>query len=117
MEAWQAANFDVVLMDMQMPVMDGPSAMRAIRQMEAQSGRLRTPIVSLTANALPEQIAEQLAAGADTHAAKPIQLANLMEAIDRAIDLCFAINDCTAKLPKDTPFSDQLLSAAADKAA
>jgi signal transduction histidine kinase/CheY-like chemotaxis protein len=107
LDVWQASTFDVILMDMQMPVMDGPTAMREIRRIEAETGRLRTPIVALTANAMPHQIASQLEAGADTHAAKPIQLATLVEAMDKAIDLCYAINDAR----------DQPATAAADNAA
>jgi signal transduction histidine kinase/ActR/RegA family two-component response regulator len=97
LEAWQQSRFDVILMDMQMPVMDGPTAMRAIRAQEAQSGRARTPIVSLTANAMPQQVQSQIEAGADTHAAKPIQLAALLEAMDQAIDICYIFN---AEQPK-----------------
>jgi signal transduction histidine kinase/FixJ family two-component response regulator len=107
LDAWQASNFDIILMDMQMPVMDGPTAMREIRRIEAQTGRFRTPIVALTANAMPHQIASQIEAGADTHAAKPIQLATLIEAMDKAADICYAINDAR----------DQPASAAADNAA
>jgi signal transduction histidine kinase/CheY-like chemotaxis protein len=107
LEAWKIANYDVILMDMQMPVMDGPTVMREIRKIESVTGRMRTPIVSLTANAMSDQVDAQLAAGADTHAAKPIQLANLMEAIDRAIDICYDINDK----------ADQASNAAADNAA
>jgi signal transduction histidine kinase/CheY-like chemotaxis protein len=107
LDAWKASNFDVILMDMQMPVMDGPTAMREIRQIEAATGRARTPIVALTANAMPHQVASQLEAGADTHAAKPVQLASLIEAMDRAIDMCYEINIA----------DDQPSSAAADKAA
>ena len=104
---WQQASFDVVLMDMQMPVMDGPTAMRAIRAIEDETGRARTPIVALTANAMAHQIESQLNAGADTHASKPIQLATLIEAMDRAIDMCYQIN--TER--------HQASNAAADKAA
>jgi signal transduction histidine kinase/FixJ family two-component response regulator len=108
LDAWQGAYFDVILMDMQMPVMDGPTAMREIRRIEAQTGRLRTPIVALTANAMPHQVASQIEAGADTHAAKPVQLASLVEAMDRAIDICYRYND---------ELGDQPASAAADNAA
>jgi CheY-like chemotaxis protein len=87
-EAWQARAYDVVLMDMQMPVWDGLTAIRAIREAEAASGRVRTPIVTLTANAMVHQIAEQLAAGADTHAAKPIQMPQLLAAMDEAMQAC-----------------------------
>ncbi len=70
--------YDLILMDMQMPVMDGPSAARAIR---ASTGPERdTPIVALTANVLPEQIAQCQAAGMQGHVAKPIDPRALMAA-------------------------------------
>lgn len=87
-EAWQADRFDVILMDMQMPVMDGVSAIRAIRAVEIQEGRARTPIVALTANALQHQIDAQIEAGADAHAPKPIHLPSLLASIDAAMSLC-----------------------------
>jgi len=87
-EAWQAARYDVILMDMQMPVMDGVTAIRAIRAQEIRENRPRTPIVSLTANALQHQIDAQIDAGADAHAPKPIHLPSLLAAIDAAISLC-----------------------------
>ena len=71
-EAFEAGAYDLILMDIQMPVLDGLSATREIRAAEAAAGRPRTPIVALTANALPEHIAEALAAGMDAHLAKPI---------------------------------------------
>lgn len=90
-EAWQSQAYDIILMDMQMPVMDGPAAMRAIRSAEAATGRARTPIVALTANAMAHQIAEQQAAGADGHAAKPIDLGALFAAMQHAMDRCAAV--------------------------
>jgi len=74
--------FDVVLMDMQMPVMDGLEATRRIRETEAAGGRAPTPIVMLTANALPEHVAASHAAGADRHLEKPVTLAGLLEAMN-----------------------------------
>jgi len=74
--------FDVVLMDMQMPVMDGLEATRRIRETEAAAGRASTPIVMLTANALPEHVAASHAAGADRHLEKPVTLAGLLEAMN-----------------------------------
>ena len=76
-EAFATQRFDLVLMDMQMPVMDGLTAVRAIRERERQRGAWRTPIVMLTANALPEHEAASLAAGADLHMPKPIEAAKL----------------------------------------
>jgi CheY-like chemotaxis protein len=84
-EAWRAGGYDLILMDIQMPVMDGIAAAREIRAEEARSGRRRTPIVALTANALTHQIEEYLAAGMDGHVAKPIEIAKLYEAISVAL--------------------------------
>jgi hypothetical protein len=70
--------YDVVLMDMIMPGLDGPSATRAIRLAEAQAGQPRTPVLALTANALPEQVQACLSAGMDGHLAKPVRPDDLM---------------------------------------
>jgi signal transduction histidine kinase/ActR/RegA family two-component response regulator len=80
-EAFRAAEFDLILMDMQMPVMDGLTAIREIRRMEAAAGARRTPIHVLTANAMPEHISDSLAAGADGHLPKPIQANTLLERV------------------------------------
>ncbi|MFZ5669193.1 MAG: ATP-binding protein [Pseudomonadota bacterium] len=84
-DAWATAAWDVILMDVQMPVMDGPDAVREIRAREAASGRRRTPILALTANAMSHQIAEYLAAGMDGHVAKPIEVSRLIEALQAAL--------------------------------
>jgi signal transduction histidine kinase/AmiR/NasT family two-component response regulator len=86
-EAWEAGDWDMILMDVQMPVMDGPSASRAIRAREAATGRTRTPIVALTANAMSHQIADYIAAGMDAHVSKPIEAVKLFAAIEQALDL------------------------------
>ncbi|MDP2012100.1 MAG: ATP-binding protein [Phenylobacterium sp.] len=85
-EAWRDGAYDLILMDIQMPVMDGIDAARAIRAAEREQGRPRTPIVALTANALSHQVEEYLAAGMDGHVAKPIEIAKLYEAISRALN-------------------------------
>ncbi|MDQ3125921.1 MAG: ATP-binding protein [Pseudomonadota bacterium] len=77
-EQFEAAHFDVVLMDMQMPVMDGLTAVRKIRGLETEG---RIPILMLTANALPEHIAAGQAAGADGHLSKPITASILFAAL------------------------------------
>jgi two-component system, sensor histidine kinase len=86
--AYEAGAFEVVLMDMQMPVMDGLAATRAIRMLEAAraDGR-RTPIVMLSANAMRHHREEALAAGADLHLAKPVTAASLLEAVAQALEL------------------------------
>ncbi|WP_269516479.1 ATP-binding protein [Brevundimonas subvibrioides] len=76
--AVKAQPFDLILMDMQMPVMDGLTAVREIRLHEASQGATRTPIVMLTANALPDHIAAGQAAGADRHLSKPFDAAELV---------------------------------------
>jgi PAS domain S-box-containing protein len=80
-EAWETGDWDVILMDVQMPNMDGADATRAIRAREAETGRARTPIIGLTANSMSHQIAEYGAAGMDAHVAKPIDAARLFQAI------------------------------------
>ena len=77
----QRADFDLILMDVQMPVMDGVTATKLIRLMP---GKPRTtPIIALTANILPEQIDVFLKAGMNDHVGKPISFAELTEAIAR----------------------------------
>jgi len=84
--AFETGSFDVVLMDMQMPVMDGLSATRAIRDLEAASpGRARTPVVMLSANAMSEHRDQARAAGADSHIAKPITAASLLAGIQAVL--------------------------------
>ncbi len=83
--AWRAESFDAILMDVQMPEMDGVQATRTIRALELQSGRPRTPIIALSANAFTHQISEYLAAGMDAHVAKPIELAALQAALDEVL--------------------------------
>ena len=78
---FQSGPYDLVLMDMQMPVMDGYAATRGIRRWEEEQGRSRTPIVALTAYALKEDAAKSEEAGCDTHLTKPIKKAVLIEAI------------------------------------
>ncbi len=80
-------SFDAVLMDMMMPVMDGVSAVRALRAREADRGLAHTPVAMLTANSLPEQIEACYAAGADRHLAKPITPASLLAALATMCDL------------------------------
>jgi signal transduction histidine kinase/ActR/RegA family two-component response regulator len=95
-EAWRACSYDLILMDIQMPVMDGIAAARAIRAAERESGRARTPIVALTANALSHQVEEYLAAGMDGHVAKPIEIAKLYEAISATLNAAATGGDPSA---------------------
>ncbi|MGZ6020612.1 MAG: ATP-binding protein [Phenylobacterium sp.] len=83
-EAWERGDWDVILMDSQMPGMDGISATRRIRRREAETGRAATPIIALTANVMPHQVQDYLAAGMNGVVAKPIQIGELFEAINAA---------------------------------
>jgi PAS domain S-box-containing protein len=83
--AFAAEAFDLVLMDMQMPVMDGLTATREIRAAEAARGRARTPLVMLSANAMARHVQDAADAGADLHLAKPITPGALMAAIEAAL--------------------------------
>ena len=86
-EAWEKQDWDIVLMDIQMPEMSGVEATRAIRLREQQTGRARTPIVAVTANAMTHQIAEYDAAGMDGVVPKPLDNTYLFEIMDRALSL------------------------------
>jgi signal transduction histidine kinase len=81
-EAWEHSEWDVILMDVQMPTLDGCSATRIIRARELELGRPRTPIIALTANALGHQVAEYEAAGMDGFVAKPIQITQLFHVLE-----------------------------------
>jgi CheY-like chemotaxis protein len=80
-EAAGRESFDLILMDVQMPKMDGLAATRAIRADETARGRERTPIVSLTAHAMGDHVAASLAAGADRHMAKPVRPEMLIQMV------------------------------------
>ena len=84
-EAFTAGAFDLILMDMQMPVMDGLTATRAIRAAEQSAGRPRTPLIMLSANAMAQHLQDAADAGADSHLAKPITPGSLMAAIEAAV--------------------------------
>jgi CheY-like chemotaxis protein len=81
LQAAQGGDFDAILMDIQMPVMDGLEATRRIRQWETDSGRTPRPIYIVSANCLPEHVAAGEAAGADGHIAKPVSAAKVLGAL------------------------------------
>jgi CheY-like chemotaxis protein len=80
-EKFIAGKYDIVLMDMQMPVMDGYTATRIIRKFELEKGLNSTPIIALTAYALKEDAQKSIDAGCTAHLTKPIKKAKLMETL------------------------------------
>ncbi len=84
--AWRGQDWDLILMDIQMPGMDGVTASRAIRNEETAAGRARTPIIALTANVMRDQVQAYLVAGMDDVVAKPIEVGRLVAAMEAALD-------------------------------
>jgi signal transduction histidine kinase/AmiR/NasT family two-component response regulator len=80
-EAMKSGAYDAVLMDIQMPVMDGFEATRRIREWEVDTERPRAPILIVSANCLPQHVDDGRAAGADAHLNKPISAAELVGAL------------------------------------
>jgi CheY-like chemotaxis protein len=81
---FKASNYDLVLMDIQMPIVDGYTAVRAIRQWEAEQSRGHTPIIALTASAMNEAVQRSLQVGCDSHVSKPVKRSTLIEAVRAA---------------------------------
>jgi signal transduction histidine kinase/CheY-like chemotaxis protein len=80
-EAWEAGDWDVILMDIQMPILDGLAAARRIRTREANQHRAATPIIALTANTMAHQVDSYYAAGMNDVVSKPLKAADLLMAL------------------------------------
>ncbi len=98
-ETFRRSSFDVVLMDMQMPEMDGLAATRALRAIEAERSGPRTAVAMVSANAMPEHVEQALDAGCDAHIAKPLTPRTLQRGIEQAL---LAAEGFVAK-PADAP--------------
>ena len=79
-EKFKAGQYDLVLMDVQMPVMDGYTATREIRTWEKEHGKKETIIIALTAHAMKEDVQKSLDAGCTDHLTTPIKRATKLEA-------------------------------------
>ncbi len=84
-EMYKQNNYDLVLMDVQMPVMDGHEATRLIRDWETEQNKERVTIISLTAHAIREEIDKCMAAGCDKHISKPVKKATLLQTISETV--------------------------------
>ena len=82
LEKFKKENFDLILMDMQMPIMDGYETTRKIREWEASHNRQRTKIIALTAFALQEEEQKTVMAGCDMHLSKPVKKQTLLDCIE-----------------------------------
>ena len=92
-QAWSAGHFDAILLDIAMPVMDGPTALRKIRDLEAVRGGPPIPIIAVTANVMAHQVADYLTWGFDSCIGKPIS----------SIDLSLAVNALVGSRAKPDP--------------
>jgi len=89
-EKFCAGRYDLVLMDIQMPVMDGYTAVLTIRGWETEHRRPATPILALTASTLDDDIRRAFAVGCNAHIAKPVRKATLLTAIEETLLLSAA---------------------------
>jgi PAS domain S-box-containing protein len=80
-EKFKAGRYDMVLMDMQMPVMDGLTATRMIRSWEKEKGVQPTPIIALTSYAMKEDMQKSIEAGCTAHLTKPVKKQKLLSAL------------------------------------
>ena len=85
-EAWERQTWDIILMDMQMPVMGGVEASRFIREQERATGRTKTPIIAVTANAMTHHMSEYESAGINGIVSKPIKADTLANVLIKVLD-------------------------------
>lgn len=104
---FKESHFDCVLMDIQMPIMDGYEATRTIRQWEQDTGRDATPIIAMTAYALVGDAEKCIDAGADTHLAKPVKKSALFDML-RKYACSAPLRPAKPNAPLDDSFKDTL---------
>ena len=84
-EASRPGEYDLILMDVQMPVMDGYEATRAIRSSSHPMAETM-PVIAMTANAFVDDVRDALESGMDAHIAKPVQIDNLKATIQQVLE-------------------------------
>lgn len=113
-EKFQEEKYSLVLMDVQMPVMDGFESTQKIRQWELENGISRTPIIAMTAHALKGDKERCLEAGMDDYVSKPIDLKVLTAALDKWTELKLEFSDSSSEKLEDntsSPDSSNFISA------
>jgi signal transduction histidine kinase/CheY-like chemotaxis protein len=105
LEAYKAEAFDLILLDIQMPIMDGPAAAAAIRLYETQTSRPIIPIIALTANVMADQVQSYLALGMNQVVPKPLNIDELYGAIQRHLAAASALNDKAGREDRVSPRS------------
>ncbi len=85
-DAWESQTWDIILMDIQMPVMGGVEASRFIREQERATGRAKTPIIAVTANAMTHHMSEYESAGINGVVSKPIKADSLANVLIKVLD-------------------------------
>ncbi|MBV8358645.1 MAG: response regulator, partial [Deltaproteobacteria bacterium] len=88
LDKFKAGPYDLVLMDIQMPILDGYSTVRLMREWEETHQKRRTPIVALTAHTLDEEVKAAQQAGCDLHLSKPLRKTTLLRTIDMILRSC-----------------------------
>ena len=86
LDAYKTNNFDLILMDLQMPIMDGLTATKKIREFERENHLPHVPLVAVSANAMSHHIKDAIDAGADAHLAKPFTPNLLLECIETTLE-------------------------------
>jgi CheY-like chemotaxis protein len=95
-DAFFEGDFGLILMDVQMPVMNGVEATTTIRRLEGERELRPTPILALSANVMSHQVEQYLAAGMNGFVPKPIEIAHLLDAIDAALNTTLAKDQLAA---------------------
>jgi PAS domain S-box-containing protein len=99
---WQAGDFAAVITDCHMPKMDGYTLAQSIRRVEAETARVRTPILAWTANALPSEVRRCREAGMDDLLVKPVDLPRLQDALSRHLACVTATTTSTGGIGSTT---------------
>ncbi len=103
-EAWRRNCYDAILMDVQMPVIDGLQATRAIRQIEGQTGRI--PIIAMTANAMSGDQEACLTAGMDDYVSKPFEVVSFLKTVARWVEHSKVANEPPEEPEASAPVED-----------